>query len=52
MYGVLFFLPRFLQIGRGYGPLAAGLRLLPWTATRSVFAPIGGNLVAPLGERR
>jgi MFS family permease len=27
------------------------LRLLPWTATLFVFAPIGGNLVNRLGER-
>lgn len=51
MYGVLFSCRGFVQIGRGYGPLAAGLRL-PWTTTRSVFAPIGGNLVAPLGVPR
>jgi len=31
MYGVLFLLPQFLQIGLGNGPLAAGVRLLPWT---------------------
>ena len=34
------------------GPLQAGLRLLPWTATLFVFAPIGGALVNRLGERR
>jgi hypothetical protein len=33
MYGVLFLLPQFLQTALGYGPLGAGLRLLPWTAT-------------------
>jgi EmrB/QacA subfamily drug resistance transporter len=52
MYGVLFLLPQFLQTGQGHGPLAAGLRLLPWTATLFVFAPIGGALVNRLGERR
>jgi EmrB/QacA subfamily drug resistance transporter len=51
MYGVVFFLPQFFQTGQGFGPLAAGLRLLPWTATLFVFAPIGGNLVNRLGER-
>ena len=51
MYGTLFFLPQFLQVALGYGPFGAGLRLLPWTATLFVFAPIGGNLVNRLGER-
>jgi EmrB/QacA subfamily drug resistance transporter len=51
MYGVLFFLPQFLQTTQGYGPLGAGLRLLPWTATLFVFAPIAGALVNRVGER-
>ena len=29
MYGVLFLLPQFLQTALGYGPLGAGLRLIP-----------------------
>ena len=51
MYGTLFFLPQFLQVAQGNGPLGVGLRLLPWTATLFVFAPIGGSLVNRLGER-
>jgi len=51
MYGVLFFLPQFLQTAQGNGPLATGLRLLPWEATLFVFAPIGGTLVNRVGER-
>ena len=51
MYGVVFFLPQFFQTGQGFGPLGAGLRLLPWTATLFVFAPIGGSLVNRVGER-
>ncbi|HEY6256573.1 MAG TPA: DHA2 family efflux MFS transporter permease subunit [Xanthobacteraceae bacterium] len=51
MYAVLFFLPQFLQVAQGHGPLAAGVRLLPWTATLFVFAPIGGALVNRTGER-
>src|SRR5262249_25428935 len=39
MYGVVFFLPQFFQTAQGFGPLGAGLRLLPWTATLFVFAP-------------
>jgi EmrB/QacA subfamily drug resistance transporter len=51
MYGTLFFLPQFLQVAQGYGPFSVGLRLLPWTATLFVFAPIGGGLINRLGER-
>jgi EmrB/QacA subfamily drug resistance transporter len=52
MYGTLFFLPQFLQIAQGNGPLGAGLRLLPWTATTFVVAPIAGGLVNRIGERK
>jgi MFS family permease len=51
MGGALFFMAQFLQTAQGYGPLAAGLRLLPWTATLFVVAPIAGALVNRLGER-
>jgi len=51
MYGTLFFLPQFLQVAQGHGPFGVGLRLLPWTATLFVFAPIGGGLVNRIGER-
>ena len=50
MYGVVFFLPQFLA-AQGHDPLGAGLRLLPWTATLFVFAPLGGALVNRVGER-
>ena len=51
MYGVLFFLPQFLQVAQGNDPLGAGLRLVPWEATLFVFAPLGGALVNRIGER-
>jgi EmrB/QacA subfamily drug resistance transporter len=51
MYGVLFLLPQFLQTVLGFGPLDAGLRLLPWTATLFVTAPVAGALVNRFGER-
>src|SRR3954470_16036328 len=51
MYGVLFLLPQFLQTALGYGPLGVGLRLLPWTATLFVTAPVAGNFVNRIGER-
>lgn len=51
MYGVLFFIAQFLQTALGFGPLAAALRMIPWTATLFVFAPLGGRLVNRMGER-
>src|SRR5260221_247615 len=51
LYGTLFFMAQFLQTAQGHGPLGAGLRLLPWTATLFVVAPIAGGLVSRLGER-
>ena len=51
MYGVLFLLPQFLQTALDFGPLGAGLRLLPWTATLFITAPIAGALVNRFGER-
>src|SRR3954447_12988469 len=32
LFGAVFFCAQLMQTGLGYGPLAAGLRLLPWTA--------------------
>jgi MFS family permease len=51
LYGALFFFAQFLQNGLGYGPLDAGLRLLPWTATLFVVAPLAGASVSRFGER-
>jgi MFS family permease len=35
----------------GYGPLDAGLRLLPWTGTFILVAPIAGTAADRIGER-
>jgi EmrB/QacA subfamily drug resistance transporter len=51
LFGAVFFFSQFLQTGLGYGPLGAGLRLLPWTATFMVIAPIAGALADKIGER-
>ena len=47
----VFFLAQFMQTGLGQGPLDAGLRLLPWTATLFFVAPVAGKLVDRFGER-
>ncbi len=51
LIGVVFFMAQFFQIAQGNGPLGAGLRLLPLTATLFVFAPLAGTLVNRIGER-
>jgi EmrB/QacA subfamily drug resistance transporter len=52
MYGVLFLLPQFLQGALGFGALGTGLRLLPWTSTLFLTAPLAGAAVQKFGERR
>ncbi len=52
LYATLFFLAQFFQTAQGDGPLAAGLRLMPWTGTLMVCAPAAGILADRLGERR
>jgi EmrB/QacA subfamily drug resistance transporter len=51
LFGAVFFMASFLQAVKGYGPLGAGLRLLPWTGTLFFVAPIAGALVPRVGER-
>ena len=51
LFGAVFFMAQFLQIAQHHGPLDAGLRLLPWTATLFVVAPITGARIRRFGER-
>jgi EmrB/QacA subfamily drug resistance transporter len=51
LYGLVFFMAQFLQTGLGYGPLDAGLRLVPGWATLMVIAPFAGPLIRRFGER-
>jgi EmrB/QacA subfamily drug resistance transporter len=51
LVGSIFLIAQFFQVAQGNGPLGAGLRLLPWTATLFVIAPLGGALVNRVGER-
>lgn len=52
MYGMVFLVAQDLQEGLGYGPLAAGLRLLPLTGTLMILGPVSGRLADRAGERR
>ena len=51
LFGLVFFMAQFLQTGLGYGPLGAGLRLVPGWATLTVIAPFAGALIRRFGER-
>jgi EmrB/QacA subfamily drug resistance transporter len=51
LFGAVFFMAQFLQTAQGHGPLDAGVRLLPWTATLFVVAPLAGARVSRFGER-
>jgi EmrB/QacA subfamily drug resistance transporter len=51
LFGAVFFFAQMLQTALGYGPLDAGLRLMPWTATFITVAPLVGSLVDRFGER-
>ena len=51
LFTAVFFFAQFLQTGLGYGPLDAGLRLMPWTATFITIAPAAGALADRIGER-
>jgi EmrB/QacA subfamily drug resistance transporter len=51
LYGAVFFMAQFLQIAQHDGPLDAGIRLLPWTATLFIVAPLVGARIRRVGER-
>jgi EmrB/QacA subfamily drug resistance transporter len=50
--GAIFFTAQFFQVGLGHGPLAAGLRLLPWGVAPFVIAPFAGSLADRVGARK
>jgi predicted MFS family arabinose efflux permease len=51
LFACVFFFAQLLQVGLGYGPLGAGLRLMVWTCTFITVAPVAGTLVDRFGER-
>jgi EmrB/QacA subfamily drug resistance transporter len=51
LFSAVFFYAQLLQVGQGHGPLGAGLRLMPWTATFITVAPVAGALSDKIGER-
>jgi EmrB/QacA subfamily drug resistance transporter len=51
LYGSVFFLAQFMQTGLGYTPAEAGVRLIPWTGTLLLIAPLAGMLADRIGDR-
>ena len=51
LLAMVFFMAQFLET-LGYGPLGAGLRLLPGWATLTVIAPFTGALISRVGSGR
>jgi EmrB/QacA subfamily drug resistance transporter len=51
LLAMVFFMAQYLETGLGYGPLGAGLRLLPGWATLTVIAPFTGALISRVGAR-
>jgi len=52
IFSAAFLTSEYFQFGRGDGPLATGLRFLPWTATPLLVAPIAGAVHDRVGARR
>ncbi|WP_405897204.1 MFS transporter [Streptomyces sp. NBC_00727] len=51
MFGSVFLLTQFFQGPRGYSPMEAGLRILPWTIVPIFVAPLAGLLSDRIGGR-
>ena len=51
MFGSIFFLTQFLQTVQGLSPLAAGVRVLPWTAMTMLLAPVVGRAAERWGAK-
>jgi EmrB/QacA subfamily drug resistance transporter len=51
LFGSLFALTQYLQLVRGYSPLSAGLRALPFALAMGMTAPFSTQLADRLGRR-
>ena len=51
MFGSIFLLTQVLQFAMGAGPMDAGLKMLAWTGTIAVVAPIAGATADRVGPR-
>jgi EmrB/QacA subfamily drug resistance transporter len=51
LFAAVFFYAQLMQVVMGESPLAAGVRLMAWTGTFIVVAPLAGTLADRIGER-
>jgi Na+/melibiose symporter-like transporter len=51
MFGIIYFLPLYLQTVRGYSAIESGLRTLPMTLMVILIAPLAGKVSGRLGPR-
>lgn len=51
LFGVLFYIPQFLQIVQGWGAFESGLTLLPQALVIAVLMPIAGRMYDRIGPR-
>jgi EmrB/QacA subfamily drug resistance transporter len=51
LFGAVFLVAQYFQLALGASPFDTGLRVLPWTATPLVVAPLAGALSDRIGRR-
>jgi EmrB/QacA subfamily drug resistance transporter len=52
VYGMLLVITQYFQNVRGFSPTAAGLLLLPYSATVTLMSILAGRLIGAVGSRR
>ena len=52
MFGTYFIIAQYLQFVRGYSPLSAGVRMLPWALAYMASATQSAKLVERFGQRK
>jgi len=51
LFGAVFLVAQYFQLALGRSPFETGLRVLPWTTTPLVIAPLAGALSDRIGRR-
>jgi EmrB/QacA subfamily drug resistance transporter len=51
LFSAAFLVSQYFQFALGYSPLGTGVRLLPWTVTPMLVAPVAGALSDRVGRR-
>jgi EmrB/QacA subfamily drug resistance transporter len=51
LFGVLFYIPQFLQVVQGWGAFESGLALLPQAVVMGLLMPVAGRIYDRIGPR-